>query len=78
MVTYNFKTIAVVPSGSDLIDIVLQRTQRKTPTVVRKSWKISRIRAFYMRKVKFTQTTFHERLSAILDGFPRLDVSFCV
>ena len=33
---------------------------------------ISRIRAFYTRKVKFTQETFSEKLSAILDGFPRL------
>ncbi|TMW45908.1 hypothetical protein DOY81_009005, partial [Sarcophaga bullata] len=31
-------------------------TQRKTPTVVHKGYKISRIRAFYTRKVKFTQT----------------------
>lgn len=28
--------------------------------------------AFYMRKVKYTAETFTEKLSAILDGFPRL------
>jgi nucleolar GTP-binding protein len=28
--------------------------------------------AFYTRKVKYTQETFTEKLSAILDGFPRL------
>jgi hypothetical protein len=28
-----------------------------------------------MRKVKFTQSTFHEKLSAIVDSFPKLDDS---
>lgn len=27
---------------------------------------------FYTRKVKYTQETFSEKLSAILEGFPRL------
>ena len=27
---------------------------------------------FYTRKVKYTQETFTEKLSAILEGFPRL------
>ena len=27
---------------------------------------------FYTRKVKYTQETFCEKLSAILEGFPRL------
>jgi len=26
-----------------------------------------------MRKVKFTQTTINEKLSEIVDGFPKLD-----
>ncbi|CAN6483574.1 unnamed protein product [Victoria cruziana] len=67
------KKMTVVPSGKDLVDIVLSRTQRQTPTVVHKGYAISRIRQFYMRKVKFTQTTFHEKLSNIIDEFPRLD-----
>ncbi|XP_008807072.2 nucleolar GTP-binding protein 1-like [Phoenix dactylifera] len=73
MVQYNFKKITVVPSGKDFIDIVLSRTQRQTPTVVHKGYAISRLRKFYMRKVKFTQQNFHEKLSAIIDEFPRLD-----
>lgn len=73
MVRYNFKEIHVVPIAKDLVDIVLSRTQRKTPTVVHKRYKISRIRSFYMRKVKFTQTTIHDRLSDILSNFPRVD-----
>jgi nucleolar GTP-binding protein len=73
MVLYNFKRIQPVPTNKDFVDIVLTRTQRKTPTVIRANFEISRIRSFYMRKVKFTQNTFHEKLSAILDEFPRLD-----
>lgn len=59
----------------DFIDITLSKTQRKTPTVVHKQYKISRIRQFYMRKVKFTQQSFHDRLSQIIQEFPKLDVS---
>lgn len=73
MVVYNFKGIAVVPGAKDFVDIVLSRTQRKTPTVVHQGYAISRIRKFYMRKVKFTQTNYHEKLTIILDQFPRLD-----
>ena len=73
MVLYNFKTIAVVPSSSDFIDITLSKTQRKTPTVIHNGYAISRIRKFYMRKVKYTQENFHEKLHTILSEFPRLD-----
>lgn len=73
MVVYNFKKIQTVPTASDFIDIVLTRTQRKTPTVIHPTYAISRIRAFYMRKVKFTQQTCQEKLSQIIDDFPRLD-----
>ncbi|GMN26355.1 hypothetical protein TIFTF001_001273 [Ficus carica] len=73
MVQYNFKKITVVPNGKDFIDIILSRTQRQTPTVVHKGYSISRLRQFYMRKVKYTQQNFHEKLSTIIDEFPRLD-----
>jgi nucleolar GTP-binding protein len=78
MAAYNFKKIQIVPTSSDFIDIVLSRTQRKTPTVVHKHYQISRIRNFYMRKVKFTQETFDEKLSQILTDFPKLDVSLFI
>lgn len=74
MVLYNFKAIKPVPTHTQFVDIVLNRTQRKTPTVVHPGYKISRIRSFYMRKVKFTQSTYHEKLSEVLDAFPKLDV----
>lgn len=73
MALYNFKKITVIPSAKDFIDIMLSKTQRKTPTVVHKQYKISRIRSFYMRKVKFTQQNFHDRLSMIIQEFPKLD-----
>ncbi|KAJ7583405.1 P-loop containing nucleoside triphosphate hydrolase protein [Mycena floridula] len=73
MSTSSLKAIAPVPTAADFLDIVLSKTQRKTPTVIHKNFKISRIRNFYMRKVKFTQDTFEEKLGAILTEFPMLD-----
>ncbi|XP_049737613.1 GTP-binding protein 4 isoform X1 [Elephas maximus indicus] len=73
MAHYNFKKIMVVPSAKDFIDLTLSKTQRKTPTVIHKHYQIHRIRHFYMRKVKFTQQNYHDRLSQILTDFPKLD-----
>ncbi|GAB4823643.1 hypothetical protein N2152v2_010689 [Parachlorella kessleri] len=73
MPTYNFKSIGVVPTAKDFVDIVLSKTQRQTPTVVHDGWSIQRIRQFYMRKVKYTQQSWHEKLSKILDDFPKVD-----
>ncbi|KAG2187715.1 hypothetical protein INT44_005405 [Umbelopsis vinacea] len=73
MSLYNFKKIQPVPTSTDFVDIVLSKTQRKTPTVIHKNYNIGRIRQFYMRKVKFTQDTFDEKFKLILDEFPKLD-----
>jgi nucleolar GTP-binding protein len=73
MVVYNFKKIQPIPACQEFIDIVLTRTQRKTPTVIHPGFKIGRIRSFYMRKVKFTQQTIDEKLGMIVQDFPRLD-----
>ncbi|KAL4439792.1 hypothetical protein ABPG75_002793 [Micractinium tetrahymenae] len=70
---YNFKSIQSVPTAKDFIDIVLSKTQRGTPTVVHNGWAIQRIRQFYMRKVKFTQQNWHDKLSKILEDFPKVD-----
>lgn len=70
---YKFKEIGVVPPSDAFIDIVLSRTQRKTPTVVHPGYKISRIRNFYLRKIKFAQTTFNEKFTVMLTEFPRID-----
>ena len=69
----SFRNIEPVPSGTDLLDIILSRTQRRLPTVIRPGFKISRIRSFYARKVKYTQESFTEKLDAILTQFPRLE-----
>ena len=45
MPTYNFKTMKVVPSSKDFIDIVLSKTQRQTPTVNHAGWAITRLRS---------------------------------
>ncbi|KAK3369010.1 P-loop containing nucleoside triphosphate hydrolase protein [Lasiosphaeria ovina] len=67
-----WKDIAPVPTSQEFIDIVLSRTQRRLPTQIRAGFKISRIRAFYTRKVKFTQETCSEKFSAIVTSFPIL------
>ena len=46
MPVYNFKKISAIPSAPNLVDVVLTRTQRKTPTVVHPGYKITRIRGF--------------------------------
>jgi nucleolar GTP-binding protein len=70
---YKFKDIQTIPPAKQLIDIVLSRTQRKTPTVVHPGFKITRIRSFYMRKVKYCQTTYGEKFGKILEDFPKID-----
>ena len=34
---------------------------------------MQRIRQFYMRKVKFTQSNWHDRLTTVLEDFPKVD-----
>ncbi|CAL5979451.1 Nucleolar_GTP-binding protein 1 [Hexamita inflata] len=73
MPVYDFKSIAAVQGSKDLIDTILYKTTRKTPTVVRKGFKINRIRSFYMLKVKYTQNTIDAKFQTILGEFPKLD-----
>ena len=71
----SFKTIHPVMPAKDFINVILSKTQRKTPTVVHPGYEITRIRAFYMRKVKFTQENIHEKLDTILKDFPKVLIS---
>lgn len=73
MAPAGLKSIGIVPSSKDFIDIVLSKVQRGTPTVCHNGWAIQRIRQFYMRKVKFTQQNWNEKLSGILDEFPKVE-----
>lgn len=70
---YNFKRITVVPTASELKDVVLSKTQRKTPTVIHRQFAIGRIRAFYARKIKFLQQTLHDKLTQIINEFPKME-----
>ena len=38
----DFKTITIVPNGTELVDLILSKTQRKTPTVVRPGYLLVR------------------------------------
>jgi len=73
MVRYNFRTICTVASATETVDIILSRTQRKTPTTIHKRLPLPKIRSFYMRKVKFTSSGYYERLGRIVEEFPKLD-----
>lgn len=68
-----WKDIPVVPNSTEFLDVVLNRTQRKTPTVIRPGFQITRIREFYMRKVRYTADGFSEKVQEIIDSFPRIN-----
>jgi len=72
-IQYNFKSIPIVHNASELINVILSKTQRKTPTVIHPGFKITRIRKFYMRKVKFTNQSIEEKIDDIIGNFPKLD-----
>ncbi len=72
-IQYNFKSVPVVPNSTELINLILSKTQRKTPTVVHPGYKITRIRKFYMRKVKYTCSSIEEKIDSIISNFPKLD-----
>lgn len=61
------------PTAKSALTHLAHWLQRKTPTVVHNGYSIQRIRSFYMRKVKFTGSTWNDKLSAILSGFPKVD-----
>ena len=63
----------IIYCKKDFIDLTLSKTQRKTPTVVHKHYQIARIRTFYMRKVKYTQQNYHDRITQMLTEFPKLE-----
>jgi len=73
MSAYRFKDLHAVPESNEMVDIAFSTTQRKTPNLCHKQWKISRIRKFYTRKVKYCGQMAHMLLSRILDDFPRID-----
>ncbi|KAF7702677.1 Nucleolar GTP-binding protein 1 [Cucumispora dikerogammari] len=69
----DLKSIKRVIQTNELIDTVLNKTQRKTPTIVRRKWQIPRIREFYINKIKFCGNEYIERLDEILENFPIIE-----
>jgi nucleolar GTP-binding protein len=72
-IQYNFKSIPIVQNSAEMINAILSKTQRKTPTVIHPGYKITRIRKFYMRKIKFTNQTIEEKVDGVINNFPKLD-----
>lgn len=70
---HSFSFLNQVPQCTELIDIALSKTNRKTPTIVRARYEIHRIRSFYVRKVKFSAEQFCNRLRSIVEEFPVLE-----
>lgn len=61
-----------IPDSGKLINVILSKTQRKTPTEIHRQFSIVKIRQFYIRKVKFVQEKIEDYLSKILGNFPSL------
>lgn len=70
---YLFKNIQSIHSADQMIDVILSKTQRKTPSEVHPNYAIGRIREFYMRKIKFCSEQFQETLKGIVNSFPQLN-----
>ena len=71
---HSFESHAAATTHSDPCRVSNQQNQKygreRPPEAFESEW--LNILDFYTRKVKFTQETFTEKLSLILDGFPRL------
>merc|ERR1712113_953815 len=65
--------ITNVPNSNGLVTTALRRTQRQTPTIVRNSWPIQRIRLFYILKIKYFQNFCHEKITQIIIQFPKIE-----
>ena len=60
-------------SANDIIDIILSKTQRKTPTIIHQHFSIQRVRQFYIKKIKFVQQKFDFYVKSMLKNFPVID-----
>nr|UXY88340.1 nucleolar G-protein [Cryptomonas curvata] len=60
-------------SANDIIDIILSKTQRKTPTIIHQHFSIQRVRQFYIKKIKFIQQKFDFYVKNMLKNFPIID-----
>lgn len=65
--------ITPVPSADELVNIVLSDLQTGTPTQIHRGFAIGRIRNMYIRKVRYATTTANERLTRMVEEFPKVD-----
>jgi len=70
---YKFKEITKVQDAEGNVNSLLSKVQRTTPTVVRRHYNNSRIRKFYLRKVRYMTQLCEERFGRILEEFPKRD-----
>jgi nucleolar GTP-binding protein len=62
-----------IPESNTLINILLSKLQKKTPTIVHKQFSIQKIRQFYFRKIKFFQQEYQKFIEKISKSFPLID-----
>jgi nucleolar GTP-binding protein len=62
-----------IPNSRNIVDLILSKTQRKTPTIIHKQYSIQRIRNFYIRKLKFFEQNFKFLIDKVLKNFPLID-----
>ena len=70
---HNIKIMQSIPDAKIVIDLILSKTQRKTPTIVHRAFSIQKIRQFYVRKIKFFEQNVNFLLEKILKNFPLID-----
>jgi len=68
-----FKDITKVQDAEGYVNSLLSKVQRTTPTVVRRHYATTRIRKFYLRKVRYMTQLCEERFGKILEEFPKRD-----
>ena len=65
MAYYNFKKITVVPTSKDFTDVVLSKTQRKTPTQIHRHFKVRilNLKQHTYRKVSPFYIAYHSLMT---------------
>ena len=70
---FNLKSLPSVPSAKDFIEEVLSKVIRKTSIDANLQNKVIKVKKFYIKKIKFIQSTIGGSLQNILEKFPRID-----
>nr|UXY86894.1 nucleolar G-protein [Cryptomonas paramecium] len=56
--------------SNDIINTILSKTQKKTPTIIHKHFSIQRIRKFYIKKISFAYYNFYNYICNLIQKFP--------